>query len=126
MSAAACIPPGLVTEAAWLPLSVWLSGSRQSILIFGMLLLVSFMAFAWAAFFRRRPRQRVRHHHHRHIEPVTPAASEQNGNGGTPSANGHSQGRRRRVRREHRPRNPTLAETRGLPPIRGQAPPPPP
>ena len=31
--------------------------------------------------------------------------------------------RHRRRRREHRPRNPTLAETGGLPPIRADKPP---
>ena len=31
--------------------------------------------------------------------------------------------RHRRRRREHRSRNPTLAETGGLPPIRGEKPP---
>jgi len=35
-------------------------------------------------------------------------------------------GGRHRRRREHRPRNPTLAETGGLPPIRSDVPPPPP
>jgi hypothetical protein len=35
-------------------------------------------------------------------------------------------GKRRKRLRSHRPRNPTLAETGGLPPLRDEGPPPPP
>ena len=66
----------------------------------GAILLITAIAALWYAS-RRQPLQRTeRHGRHRH------------------SIIGSS-GRKRR-RREHRKRNPTLAETGGLPPIRGE------
>lgn len=114
----------------------------------GLVLLLLLML--WARFLRRKKRKRKRRHHQhrrplRHeVEPAgttppsektmtTPASqtsgtpptdagdkpeSETEGDGSEP----HS--RRRRHRKDHRPRNPTLAETGGLPPRRDDAQPP--
>lgn len=60
----------------------------------------------WAVFFRRSPR-----------DPRARRLTD------APLPSGH---RRRRLRREHRPRAPSLAETGGLPPVKPAEPPNPP
>jgi hypothetical protein len=84
--------------------------TRDAILIFGTLTLVVLIMVIWAIYFRKRRRDRS----HDYEYP-------------SGSANGEasSQKRRkwRRRRRDHRPRNPTLAETGGLPPARSDEPP---
>lgn len=75
-----------------------------------LLVVVSLVAWAYLVRSRRRERSRRysryghRHHHHRHR--------------GVRLFGSH---RRRRRRRKERPRNPTLAETGGLPPPRTDA-----
>ena len=97
------------------------SSTRGGLLIFGATGLVTLLIVAWAVFLRKRRRHRHSHHHsHRHssqpVETATAPADE-----GAPSP--PRQGRRwRRQRRKHHPRNPTLAQTGGLPPIRPEGP----
>jgi hypothetical protein len=91
------------------------SGTSQITIIFGALGLVVVLLFLFVFVFRKRfLHKRKRHHHHR--QASAPEASE----------GLHAKRRRwRRPRREHRPLNPTLAQTRGLPPVRDPDTPPP-
>jgi hypothetical protein len=61
-----------------------------------------------------RRRRKRRHHQHQGNEGVPLAQTEKK-----PAAV-ESSNRRKHRRREHRPRNPTLAETHGLPPARDE------
>lgn len=94
-----------------------------ALIVVGAIALITLLILIWAAFFRSAKRQ-GRSHHHSHRRSAAPADPPQN----DPAREGASsspQGRRRwrRSRRRHRPRNPTLAETGGLPPIRPDDPP---
>jgi hypothetical protein len=99
--------------------------SRDVVLVMGAALLVSILALLWAVFLRKK-----RRHHHRselHDHSLsTPAKTQpalaQTGNSGNPGTSSHAHHKRRRRRRKERPRNPTLAETGGLPPIRSEGP----
>lgn len=77
-------------------------------LLFAALGIVTVLLLTWAIFLRKRPLQRSRRFSYSSADSV----SKDNF---SPSA--AHQGRRRR-RRRRRPRNPTLAETGGLPPPR--------
>jgi hypothetical protein len=94
----------------------------HSTIIYCILLVLMVLAvFIWAAFFRgtsRRPRAR----HHWKSDNGAPA---RNGNA-TASAPERSEKRRTKRRRQRKPLNPTLAETRGLPPVRDKESTPPP
>ena len=85
--------------------------TREKLILFAALLLVSLLVIIWAVAFRKRQRtHRSRHHHPRELAPKVPLE---------PATNSFfARRRQRRRRREHRPRNPTLAETGGLPPLR--------
>ncbi|MFO1475229.1 MAG: hypothetical protein U1F98_01095 [Verrucomicrobiota bacterium] len=74
----------------------------------GALGLVGAAVFIWAAFFRKRRSPRY-HYPHR---SSSPSRSESSGLG-------LFRRKHRRHRRRSRPRNPTLAEAGGLPPVRG-------
>ncbi len=113
------------TRGRPLPLS---ASTRDLILVFGAVVLVSTLALLWAVFFRRRRRHR-HHHHHSHShpdsvpaasDPAPPAAQPQEADAAPPL---HHRHKRRRRRHKERPRNPTLAETGGLPPVRSDDPP---
>jgi hypothetical protein len=84
----------------------------------GTLLLVSAAAFVWAAFFRK-PRRRSHYHFHHGKTETAPVPIPGKGLFSMLSF-------RKRHRHRERPRNPTLAEAGGLPPIRPEGPPPPP
>ena len=73
------------------------SGSFQSLIFWSVLVLIAFGVFAWAVMFRQQDRPH-RHHHRHHDSPD----QKKSGRGG-------------KRRRKHRPMNPTLAETGGLP-----------
>ena len=96
------------------------SSLRGTLIIVATVLAVSLIVVLGIVAFRTkfRPRKR-RHHHHRPVVPVSSRSA------GAPTAPTENQHRRKRRRRERLPRNPTLAETRGLPPVRDQEPPPP-
>src|SRR5262245_45242253 len=85
-------------------------GLREILIIIGVALAVSAALFIWAAFWRRRRSHRSSHHRHGNAQP-----------GGEPSPPTSKRHRRRHRKASHpdkRPRNPTLAETGGLPPPR--------
>jgi hypothetical protein len=103
--------------------------SRDALLILlvcsGLGVLLLLLVFWW---WQGRRRHRRHHHHHRHRSGASaaPAAATEGGDAAAETgelATAHHH--RRRRRRSHRGRNPTLAETGGLPPPRpeGQAPP---
>src|SRR5437879_2977197 len=90
-------------------------GTRDALIILIAMVLVTILAVGWALFMRRKKRRRHHsHHHHDSPEPVE-SGSVENQQDASASPHRHRKWRRRR---EHRPRNPTLAETGGLPPIR--------
>jgi len=91
---------------------------RERLLIFSAIGLVTLLILAWAVFLRRRRRRRHEHHHSSKPAEVaqTPAGEDV-----PPPPEKHR--RRRRSGHRHRPRNPTLAETGGLPPRRLEIPP---
>lgn len=89
------------------PTKSYSRGLKEILLIIGIALVLSAALFIWAAFWRKR--RRASSHHHSSAQP-----------GGEPPAE-HKRHRRRRRKSSHpdkRPRNPTLAETGGLPPLR--------
>jgi type VI protein secretion system component VasK len=88
--------------------------TRDAILVFGALTVVTLIIVVWAAFIRKKPREHSSQHHHRHRPATQSEAVSQE----TAEEPGRERRRRRRRRREHRPRNPTLAETGGLPPVK--------
>jgi hypothetical protein len=96
--------------------------TRDALIILGAIALVTLVALLWAAFLRKRHRRRHKHHdeHHHSSRPDEVPEILKGKEFPTP----HERRRHRRhSRHKHRPRNPTLAETGGLPPIRPQGPP---
>ncbi len=81
--------------------------------VVGAVCLVVLVVVIWAAFIRRPKDERARHYRYGSSERST--SGQRNGE----AKSAGSGGRRRRRRR---PRNPTLAETGGLPPRRDEAP----
>ncbi len=95
------------------------SGFSQTTIVFGSMAAVAILVFGFVYIFRKRLlRKRKHHHHHHRPEPVTSAETV------TSKVNGSGR-RKHRLRRGHRPINPTLAQTHGLPPIREPGTPPP-
>jgi hypothetical protein len=114
---------------------------HQALVVCGAVLLATLPAVVWAAFFRKRNRRRRVHHYHVHHaqDSVNTLPAPAGGTGAlpgvpaesgaaTPRQNGHHslaafpKGSKRRRRHGHRPLNPTLAETGGLPPVRTDRP----
>ncbi len=119
------IPIVLADQVTASALATWRmsdAAMRERILIFGAIGVVILLVLIWAIFLRksRRPRHGHRrwHYHSPEPAPVAPGASDE---AAAPSP--ERRRRRRRSSRKHRPRNPTLAETGGLPPIRPEGPP---
>ena len=81
----------------------------EFMIISGAVLLVTGAVVVWVLLFRKS-RNRTRIYKRRHRD--TSKSSE------TESPEETSRGDRRRRKRRQRPRNPTLAETGGLPPVR--------
>jgi hypothetical protein len=101
----------------------------QILFILGILGGLTLLLFIWAIYWRnpRRHRSRSRHRRSRHSTSSPPAATphsdppaadEDEGDDDDAPSTGHH--RRRRRRRQHRPRNPSLSETGGLPPTRSE------
>src|SRR6185369_16009107 len=88
-------------------------GMREGLMLIGTMLLVILLPFIWAVFLRKRGGQKHHHHSrassHSHPEKTSVVSDDEAPVG---------RGRRHRRKREHRPRNPTLSETGGLPPIK--------
>lgn len=104
-------------------------------LILGAVVLVSSLLFIWAIYFRKNAKPRRKHHRHQNSteKPQNEVSSvsrddesresaDADPEDGERSSNARHHGRRR-MRRNHRHRNPTLAETGGLPPVRPPGPP---
>jgi type VI protein secretion system component VasK len=94
----------------------WSRNTINAWIVVGAILLVVALVFVWAAFVRKR-RRRVRRHHYQRRSIARAAAD------GMSAIRQHVHERQRRRRSRQRPRNPTLAETGGLPPARSEAPP---
>ncbi len=93
---------------------------QDVLLILGVVTVLTSLLLVWAARYARR-RKRHRHLHHGQPQILKPATAESDREAEEES--GHHRHRRRRVpRRDHRGRNPTLAETGGLPPVRSGPP----
>jgi hypothetical protein len=106
---ASLLPEGLVRMLAF-----------HSTMIFCALIVVLVLAvFIWAAFLRKPSQHRVARHHWKSKDtaPDLKAAD---------SASPEKRRRRHKRQRPRKPLNPTLAETRGLPPVRDKQSTPPP
>jgi hypothetical protein len=97
--------------------NVLTSGLSQLSVILLSLLGVILITFIGVFIFRKQLLRRKRRHHHRKSSSVVPG---QNGDDSAAPSEVKMHKKRRRVRRKHRHRNPTLAETRGLPPNRDE------
>jgi FtsZ-interacting cell division protein ZipA len=95
---------------------------RDILIVLGVILAVALIAFFWVVLFHKDGKRRRKHHHHHHhredySEQFRKSAGE---------IKELIRQRRRGRHREHRPINPTLAQTGGLPPRREADEPPPP
>ncbi len=93
--------------------------TNDVVLVFAAVALLVILFLGWAIFIRKRKKDLAdwrlhRHHSHHSSDVNSPTESA--------SDNEPHHHRRRRRRRSHRPRNPTLAETGGLPPVRSEPP----
>jgi len=95
----------------------------EGILIFGAVAVVTLLLLIWAAFVRSKRRRRHSHHHHRHHHSPSVTEVQPTSQNEESPALPEKRRRRRHSHHHHRPRNPTLAETGGLPPIRSEEPP---
>lgn len=101
-----------------------LNSSRYGMwILVGIMLLIMLVAGLIGFGFYRWGRHR-RSHRHRHRHHASRDSSKAEESDDSEDGESHGKRRRRRRRREHRPRNPTLSETGGLPPMRGDGPPP--
>ena len=99
------------------------SGTRQFIIIFAALSAVVLIIFCWALFVRLPKRERAAFLGGRKSERgVLLSESEQKSR--RTRRRWFGSGKHRKRRRQERPRNPTLAETGGLPPLRADDEPP--
>jgi hypothetical protein len=87
------------------------TANRQYIVFFGAVSTLALLALLWAVYFRKRKRR------HR-LEHRAPNGWGRNPNTEEPLIVVTPSSKHRKRRREHRPRNPTLAETGGMPPVR--------
>ena len=85
---------------------------------------VGLILLIWAKYLRRSNRKNRRHSRPGIVSnslktlPATDTETEAEDDSEEESGEGSERRRRRRRKRGHRPRNPTLAETGGLPPVR--------
>ncbi len=116
------LQPALAAVGAELPVSGLDTSIKQSlsgtvpVIIAALLILFGFIT--WAVFLRPSERRR------RRGEILDGAAAGLRSSSSSNSGSGSGRNRRRR-REKGRPRNPTLAETGGLPPVRDLKAPPP-
>jgi hypothetical protein len=95
----------------------------EALAMFGALLLAIVIGTIWAILYSKKRKRRPHRQHHQeqpgYISKTTAKVAESDG--------GIKVRKKwRRQRRPHRPVNPTLAQTRGLPPLRDENMPPPP
>ena len=84
--------------------------SKDLLLVIGIGVFLALLAMIWAAYIRK-PRRGT-------LERAQSHGSRKRSSRPSPASRS---GRRRKTTDEHRERNPTLAETRGLPPLKPQA-----
>jgi len=99
------------------------SARNDYLIVFGAALLVTLLIVLWAVFLRKPRRKHQARHPTQHHSP--PIAASNHVASSVPAGAALSLPKRRRGRRHRnrRPRNPTLAQTGGLPPIRTGGPP---
>lgn len=97
------------------------SGWSQMSIILGSIAVVTALSFLTVYCFRKRILRHYRRRHHRHR--ATPKATAAAQNPGAEENSGRVRKKWRRSR-SRRPLNPTLEQTRGLPPLRGEETPP--
>ncbi len=116
--------PGLLAQAevdevvtGWRAMT---GATREAIIVCGALTVVTLLVLVWAIFIRKRRRRHHSHHHWHHPHRGADESAETEPAQTTAADPALAPKRRkwRHRRREHRGRNPTLAETGGLPPIR--------
>lgn len=100
------------------------SPTGELALVFGLVLVVAFLAFAWAAFWRK---PRKRRHSYPHNQPAAAGGARVERRRRRRRLNffrvlRRHQSRQRRRRRRDRQANPTLADIGGLPPARQEPP----
>ena len=96
--------------------------TRGMLIILGALGLVILLVLLWAVFLRKSGRRR-RSHHHSHEHSTSPTEGPDAPNADVEVSPPQDSSKPHRSRRKRRSRNPTLAETGGLPPIRPESPP---
>jgi hypothetical protein len=94
--------------------------TRERLTIFGAIGAVTLLLLLWAMFLRKKRRQHHTHHHSRRHTPEADGMAEAPRR--RQSDPPQEKRRRRHSHRRRRPRNPTLAETGGLPPLRPEDP----
>jgi hypothetical protein len=95
-------------------------GMRNGLIIFGSLMAIILIVFIWAACIRKKPRRRK----YRYQHSKGASATMQDEAEATALKTEPVRRKWRRPRRARRLLNPTLAEIRGLPPVRdGHTPP---
>jgi hypothetical protein len=115
-------PPALLATTQLEFLESLLPRDKGTYIFVAVCFMLVAAAFVWAAFLRRRGtgrRSRVHHHSHQVHSHTQSAASR------PWSVKTLFTPRRHRRHHTERPRNPTLAEAGGLPPVRGDQRPPP-
>jgi len=122
MSSLSCLLAQVQMEDVVAPWRSVNPSALGGLIVLGAIGLVTLLALAWAVFLRKRGRRR-RSQHHAHRHSSAPAESLKTPNGEAPTASRQERRKWRRSRRRHRSRNPTLAQTGGLPPIRSEGPP---
>ena len=85
----------------------------EIVIVFGAISLVVLVSSIFAIIFSRKKKRHKHHHHNQRSQTATVQSSETE-----PSDEARGRRKSRRRRRPHRPLNPTLAQTGGLPPIR--------
>ena len=91
---------------------------RDTLIIVGAALVIGLLFVIWAVYIRKPGGSK-------RSEPSNWSAKSKSDDDDEDDDSGESGGRRRKkrkkLRREHRPRNPTLSETGGLPPMRSNS-----
>jgi hypothetical protein len=96
---------------------------RENLTMYGAIVLLALAALIWAAYFRkRRKHHHHHHHHHHHGHEWGKNPGNENGNESPMLLSLFKTRKKRKLRKAHRPRNPTLAETGGMPSIREDRP----
>jgi FtsZ-interacting cell division protein ZipA len=95
--------------------------SVDVLIVLGAIVLVALIVFFCVLLFRKDEKHRHKHHHRHHRKSYRERIHKT-----TSGIKELIRQHRRRSHREHRPINPTLAQTGGLPPLRRETKPPPP